>query len=139
MKAIWMFLIISISTLANNAFAQKSPLRSVKVEWESFSTESVVAVNCDQFEYSFLDTRKYKLLTSKPELAKLNSLITTKLFTREKEYRSIDVRGKIIFNYSGSTIKYCFDQFGHFYYEGRLLNNKLLWAFITKIIPKGDR
>ncbi|WP_167516081.1 hypothetical protein [Mucilaginibacter metallidurans] len=40
----------------NTVFAQKTSLHSVKIEWESFSTESFRDVSCDDFEYSFLDT-----------------------------------------------------------------------------------
>ena len=139
MKIIKVAAILLISIISNNLMAQKTILKSAKIEWESFSTESIYDIGCDQFDYSFLNSKQNETLTNKAQLAKLNLLTAYNLFTPEKKYKSIDVRGKLILAYKNSTIKYCFDQFGHFYYNDKLLNNKNLWAFITKIIPKSDQ
>lgn len=139
MNRIWTVCIFMTLICVNTVFAQKASLHSVKIEWESFSTESFRDVSCDDFEYSFLDTRKYCVISKKPELTRLSSLRISKFFKTEKEFKSIDVRGKIIFSYSNSTVKYCFDQFGHFCYRGALFNNKSLWAFIINTIPKADQ
>ena len=111
----------------------------MKIEWQSFGTETPFDINCNMFEKSFIKTSKYKLLISIKDLKMLDQLRANNLFKPQTEYISIDVRGKIIFNYQDMKTEYCFDQFGHFDYVGKLFNNKSLWMYITKIITKSDQ
>jgi len=139
MKKISICLILLIKLYCNEAFCQTGELCSAEIKWEHFGTETVVDVKCDQFDAQFIKTKQSHVIKNFKTLAELNKLRSLKWFNKKTDYKTIDVRGKIIFHYSKSTIEYCFDQFGHFYKDGSLTNNRHLWSFITKFIPKKDQ
>lgn len=139
MKKISISLALLIIMYINQAFSQTGKLCSVEIKWEYFGTETVVNVECDQFDSQFLKTKQSHIIRNSKILANLNKLRSTKCFSKETEYHTIDVRGKIIFHYSKLIVEYCFDQFGHFYKDGILTDNRQLWSFITKFIPKKDQ
>ncbi|SDP51192.1 hypothetical protein SAMN05428975_1542 [Mucilaginibacter sp. OK268] len=137
MKTISISIIVFLITICTNAYSQKVRLDSVMVQWEHFGTETVVAVSCDQFDTQFIKSKQSKRIYSPTILSRLKKISQSSYFKKSKEWDSIDVRGKIVYFYSNSTVKYCFDASGHFGKNGVITDNKLLWNFITsRIIPK---
>ncbi|RBQ06724.1 hypothetical protein [Pedobacter miscanthi] len=118
------------------SFAQKQKLKSVKIEWEDFGTESFVAVSCTQFNSQFKNSKQTRLVKAKAEMQAFDN--SAKEFVINEGTNSIDVRGLVTFNYSKVRVKYCFDQFGLFYGKGNYFTDKKLMALILKYVaPKG--
>jgi hypothetical protein len=118
------------------SFAQKQKLKSVKIEWEDFGTESFVAVSCTQFNSQFKNSKQTRLVKAKAEMQAFDN--SAKEFVISEGTNSIDVRGLVTFNYSKVRVKYCFDQFGLFYGKGNYFTDKKLMALILKYVaPKG--
>lgn len=134
MKAQTLFFILPLilPLVTSKAFSQTKKMISVKIEWEDFSTETVYDVDCSQFRSLFKETVQTKSLDNFDAVFEINSLL--KYFTKEKLYKSIDVRGIITLNYENKQTDYCFDQFGHFYKDGVLLSNIPLMEFIKGFI-----
>ena len=131
-KTLFFILPLIILLLTGKVFSQSKKLVSVKIEWEDFSTETVYDVGCSQFRDLFRETKQTKSLDNFDSVFEINSLL--KYFTKEKLYKSIDVRGILTLNYEKIQTEYCFDQFGHFYKDGALLSNIPLMEFIKGII-----
>ncbi|MFC3559037.1 hypothetical protein [Pedobacter jamesrossensis] len=117
---------------ALNSFSQKSKLVSVKVESTDLATQTLVAVECSQFEKMFTTTTARHSITSSSDLALLEE--TTKHFILSNGEDKIDVRGTVTFRYRRVAIKYCFDRYGLFYGKGRYFKNQLLLNIILKKI-----
>ncbi|WP_316847181.1 hypothetical protein [Pedobacter psychrodurus] len=119
-----------------SAFAQKQKLKSVKIEWENFGTETFVAVSCTQFNSMFKNSKQTRLVKAKTEM--LAFVNAARGFVSSAETNSIDVRGVVTFHYRKVRVKYCFDQFGLFYGRGDYFTDKKLMALILKYVaPKG--
>jgi len=111
-------------------------LKSLKIEWEDFGTESFVAVSCTQFNSMFKNSKQTRLVKAKAELQAFDN--STKVFVGSDGTNSIDVRGLVIFDYGKVHMKCCFDQFGLFYDKGNYFTDKKLMALILKYIgPRG--
>jgi hypothetical protein len=122
-----MLLTIIIFTTVCKSYAQDGKLLSVKIEYESFLTESFDNVDCTSFRTAFGNTIHQVVLNRKSCLNEFNQL--NELFI--KKSRNMDVRGVITFNYKKNKIAYCFDSHGYFEKDGITFYNKKLIDFLN--------
>lgn len=129
MKVLYTTLVVLLYFMwCAHCYGQAQKLYSVRVEFEGFDTETFVDVNCEQFDSSFKKTKKIKIFYNKPDLSKFELLLKD---FKPATKQSLDVRGKIIYTYGKTPVKYCFTVFGCFYKEGKLYYNKKLLMLIS--------
>lgn len=120
---------------ANSSYAQENKLLAVSIERTSADTQTLVAVDCDQFKGMFKNsTKRYSI---KAKSAVQNYEQSTKRFIAASESEKIDVRGIVIFTYRNRKIKYCFDRFGLFYGKGTYFKNQALIDLIQSLPAAG--
>jgi hypothetical protein len=90
----------------------------------------MIAVRCENFERAFDDIVKKKVVVAKDALRKVESKLLT--INTISSNNSVDVRTKIIFYYSDSTIStLCFDKFNNAEFDGkRVTINDSLFSFL---------
>jgi hypothetical protein len=136
MKKIISVLLIILGMLLfyNNSYGQSGDLKSATIKWIDFSTETTVAISCEDFEHIFADKEKAKFIFNKADLFKFQSFV--KEFKEVRTLQSFDVRGSINFIYGNVAYKYCFSKFGYFYKDGKYYFNKSLMLLIADKIFK---
>lgn len=127
-----LLIIVSVLLTAKLAYAQKGRLLNVKLEWQDFATESFSDVGCESFEQVFKKTIETRSINDASILTKFHKV--SKCFTKETEYKSLDVRGIISLNFGNKKERYCFDKFGHFYKNGSIKNNHKLFTLIKEVM-----
>lgn len=121
-----MIIIIISCLLYTNVNAQKSTLKSVKIDYEYFSTESIDLIRCEDFQSAFEKSLKSVLIEDEKSLKNLCNL-NNKF---RKRTQKMNIRGIITFNFSDKTESYCFDPYGYFQKGSIVYKNKKLIEFI---------
>jgi len=128
MKTRYALIMLLSCMWCGGSYGQSHKLDSVRVEFEGFETETVFDISCEQFDFSFKKTKKVKVFYSKHDLSRFELL--KKDFKPAKK-QSLDIRGKVIYTYGKTPVKYCFTKFGFFCKDGKLYFNKKLLMLIS--------
>lgn len=119
-------LVLTLLINCTNLNAQKSTLKSVKIDYEYFSTESIDLIRCEDFLPAFEKTLKSVLIEDHKSLESLYCL--NKKFRRRSN--RMNIRGIITFNFSNKSESFCFDSYGYFQKGNTVYKNKKLIEFI---------